>query len=291
MVARGQLLHLGVHPKTIDRRVTLGRLHPLWRGVYAVGRPAVTSRGWWMAAVLACGAGAVLSHDSAAELWGMREPITRNEQLRTRPRVIHVSVPENRIRRLAGIRAHRRRRLGASEVTGRDGIPVTNPARTLIDLATRLRPAQLEVAVNTADKLGLIDSESLREQVDDRRGSDGTKVLRRLLDRRTFSVTDSELERRFLKLVRRARLPVPETQQRVNGYRVDFLWPDLRLIVETDGLRYHRTPHQQSRDRRRDQAHVAAGFTALRFTHAQVVFESQHVVETLRVILTSISKG
>jgi very-short-patch-repair endonuclease len=127
--------------------------------------------------------------------------------------------------------------------------------------------------------------------VDHHRGTDGVKALRRLLDRQTFSVTDSELERRFLKLIRRAGLSVPKTQQRIEGFRVDFLWPELRLVVETDGLRYHRTAAQQAKDRLRDQALVAVGLTVLRFTHAQVVFEPSRVVETIRAVLQSISKG
>jgi very-short-patch-repair endonuclease len=168
---------------------------------------------------------------------------------------------------------------------------VTTPARTLIDLATLLQPSQLEAAVNAADRLGLVDPEQLRRKVDHRPGTDGVKALRRLLDRRTFSLTDSELERRFLKLIRRAGLPLPKTQQRIEGFRVDFAWPDLRFVVETDGLRYHRTATQQAKDRARDQALVAARFTVLRFTHAQVVFESSRVVETVRAVLRSISKG
>ena len=100
----------------------------------------------------------------------------------------------------------------------REGIPVTTPARTIIDLATLLQPSQLEAAVNAADKLGLIDPEQLRRKVDHHRGTDGVKALRRLLDRQTFSLTDSELERRFLRLIRRAGLPVPKTQQRINGF-------------------------------------------------------------------------
>jgi very-short-patch-repair endonuclease len=109
--------------------------------------------------------------------------------------------------------------------------------------------------------------------------------LRRVLDCRTFQLTDSELERRFLRLVRRAGLPRPVTQHRVNGFRVDFYWPELGLVVETDGLRYHRTPAQQSRDRTRDQKHAAAGLTALRFSHAQVAYEAEHVIETLHAVI------
>jgi very-short-patch-repair endonuclease len=173
----------------------------------------------------------------------------------------------------------------------REGIPVTGPSRTLIDLATLLSPGQLEECVNRADKLRLIDPESLRRQIDENRGMDGVASLRRILDRRTFALTDSELERRFLRLVGRARLPVPKTQQRVAGFRVDFFWPDLRLVVETDGLRYHRTASQQARDRVRDQALVAAGFTVLRFTHAQVTYEPDHVVAILKAAAHRVSSA
>lgn len=244
-----------------------------------------------MAAVLACGPGAVLSHDSAAILWGMRGMNTGNEGRRLRPPLIHISVPSNRSRRLDGIRAHRRRQLSERDFTQRERIPVTTAARTLIDLATLLQPSQLEAAVNAADRLSLVDPEQLRRKVDHCRGTDGVRALRRLLDRQTFRLTDSELERRFLKLMRRAGLPLPNTQQQIEGFRVDFAWEHLRFVVETDGLRYHRTANQQANDRARDQALIAARFTVLRFTHAQVVFEPSRVVETVRAVLKSISKG
>jgi very-short-patch-repair endonuclease len=298
VVARRQLLELGLTPKVIERRITSGRLHVMWRSVYAVGRPTVTLRGWWMAAALACGPDAVLSHISAAGLWGIhqrsrgraRAPKTGSEGEQILPVLIHVSVPESRICRLSGIRAHRRSDHRDLDHAVHDSIPVTSPARTLIDLATLLRPDDLEMAVNEADKLDLVDPEGLRRHVQEHPGIDGVKALRRILDRRTFALTDSELERRFLRLVRRAGLPKPDTQQRVNGLRVDFLWPEFRLIVETDGLRYHRTPSQQGKDRVRDQALVVAGFTVLRFTHAQVTFEPERVIETLRAVSTSISR-
>ena len=148
---------------------------------------------------------------------------------------------------------------------------------------------QLEAAVNEADKLGLIDPESLRAELEEHHGATGAPALRRLLDRHTFALTDSDLERRFLRLVRRAKLPEPNTQRLVNGFRVDFLWPGPRLIVETDGLRYHRTPSQQGKDRIRDQVLVAAGFTVLRFTHAQVTYDPDHVIQTLRAVSNSVS--
>jgi very-short-patch-repair endonuclease len=161
---------------------------------------------------------------------------------------------------------------------------VTNVVLTLIDLACSLDRAQLERAVNEADRLDLIDPSALRTALDAYTGRPGVARLRELLDRRTFCLTDSDLERLFLPLVERAGLPLPHTRQRLNGFRVDFFWSELRLVVETDGLRYHRTPAQQARDHVRDQAHLATGFTPLRFTHAQVRYEAEHVCSTLQAV-------
>jgi len=174
--------------------------------------------------------------------------------------------------------------LSRADVTCHKGIPVTNVVLTLIDLACSLGAAQLERAVNEADRLDLIDPSALRAALDAYSGRPGVGRLRELLDRRTFRLTDSDLERLFLPLVSHAGLPLPLTRQRLNGFRVDFLWPSLRLVVETDGLRYHRTPAQQARDHVRDQAHLAAGFTPLRFTHSQVRYEAEHVRSTLRAV-------
>ncbi len=136
--------------------------------------------------------------------------------------------------------------------------------------------------MNAADKLDLIDPEQLRGELDRRHGERGVRALRAILDRDIYVLTHSELERRFLPLATQAGLPPPETQRRLQGHRVDFHWPALGLIVEVDGLRYHRTPAQQGADARRFQAHTAAGLTPLRFTHGQVTFEAGHVVKTLR---------
>lgn len=194
-------------------------------------------------------------------------------------------------RRRLGIHVHRCPGLRSFDVNARNGIPVTSVVRTLLDLATRLRPGELERAVNEADKLDLVGPEELRVSLDSYSGQKGVARLRELLDRRTFRLTDSELERRFLRVVSEAGLPTPLTRQRLNGFRVDFFWPDLGLVVETDGLRYHRTPTQQARDRRRDQAHTAAGLTPLRFTHAQVRHEPDYVRDTLLAVARRLSGG
>lgn len=278
VITRVQLLALGFGPRSIEHRIAKGRLHPVARGVYAVGTPHLTRHGRWMAAVLACGRDAALSHESAAALLDIR-PQRRGE--------IEVSVPVRVSPRPKGVIVHRRRRRGPWEVTVHEGIPVTSPECTLVDLATRLSRRQLEAAVNEADKRDLIDPESLRATLEKLARRPGVEVLRELLDRLTFRLTDSELERLFMPIARRVGLGPPETEATVNGFEVDFYWPDLNLVVETDGLRYHRTPAQQARDRLRDQAHLAAGTTPLRFTHAQVRFEPDHVQ---RIIASVVSR-
>ena len=159
---------------------------------------------------------------------------------------------------------------------------MTSPVQTLIDLATRHGTPAMERSINEADKLGLVRTDDLREALDGHAGEPGVAKLRRIIDMRTFRYTRTELERAFLPLAREAGLPVPETSVYVNGHEVDFYFPDLGLVVETDGLTYHRTPAQQANDRKRDQDHSAAGLTPLRFTHGQIKYEPDHVVRTLR---------
>src|SRR3954447_17366711 len=268
VVTRAQLLALGFSDAAIRHRLADGRLHRKWRGVYAVGRPELAERGLWMAAVLACGPDAALSHSSAAALWQLRRAEVR----------IEVCAPT--ARRRPGVVLHR----GEREITRHQGIPVTSPTCTLVDLAARLDREPLEAAINEADKLGLVDPETLRMNLAKLDRRPGLANLRRVLDRQTFTLTDSELERRFLPMVRRVGLPRPLTRERVNGFKVDFYWPELGLVVETDGLTYHRTPAQQARDRLRDQTHAAAGLTPLRFTRAQVRFEPAHVERILSAV-------
>jgi hypothetical protein len=203
VVTRAQLVGLGLDADAIKHRLRKGRLHQVWRGVYAVGRPELTRYGTWMAAVLGCGPQAVLSDDAAAELWEIRA----GHRAR-----IEVSVPVGVHPRPRGIVVHRRAMLRARDITRRHGIPVTTPIRTLVDLATRLSRDHLEAAINEADKHGLVDPEALRRALGHFAGQPGVAVLRRTLDRRTFTMTDTELERRFLPIVRKANMPQPQTQ-------------------------------------------------------------------------------
>ncbi len=273
VVAHRQLIELGLERSSIRWRLKSGRLHAVRRGVYAVGRPELSRHGRWMAAVLACGPGAALSHGSAAALWGFG----------SEPRgLVEISLPPGQRCRRPGIRTHRRAALRPSDVTEHEGVPITSPVRTLIDQATRLSPARLERAVNEADKLDWVAADSLYGALDGYRGVPGVAPLRKLLDPLHFRLSDSDLEQAMRPLAKTAGLPVPQTKAWVNGYEVDFFWPELGIVVEADGLRYHRTASQQRRGLERDQAHLAAGLWPLRFSHWQVAREPAHVRNVLR---------
>lgn len=276
MIARRQLLGLGMSAQSIQHQIERGRLHRVERGIYAVGRRELTQRGRWMAAVLACGPTAVLSHASAAALWGIAA-------VPSGP--VEVSIASPSLRRRAGILVYRRPKLSPSDLAVRDGVPVTGIVLTFIDFAWRFSRGRVERAVNEADRLDLIDPETLFCALDRHPGKRGVGRLREILDRRTFRMTNSELERRFLPIADALGVDRPETKRWVNGFEVDFYWPALGLVIETDGLRYHRTPAQQARDRLRDQKHTAAGLTPLRFTHEQIRYEPAHVRETLAAVV------
>jgi very-short-patch-repair endonuclease len=271
VIARPQLLHFGFSAEAIKHRLTRGRLRLIWRGVYAVGQLPLTKEGRFMAAVLAGGTGAALSHESAAALWGIRKAGLDP---------IDISRPGNRVR-LEGIRAHRRNPMPAT--TTLKSISVTQPLFTLVDLAASLHPRALEAAVNETDKLRLVAPAQTRKQLAEMPRTPGLGLLEAMLG--VHKRTDSDLERAFLRLVRKAGLPLPKTQKRANGHRVDFHWPELGLVVETDGSAYQRTPMQQMRDRQRDQAHTKAGLTPLRFAELQIDYYPDEVVETLRALI------
>ena len=161
-------------------------------------------------------------------------------------------------------------------------IPVTSPVLTLIDEATELTPRRLERAVNEADKLDRVKVDDLSETLIQCRDLPGLAPLRKLLDPLTFRLSDSDLEQVMRRRADAAGLPAPETKAWVNGYEVDFFWPELGIVVEADGLRYHRTPLQQRRGLERDQAHTASGLRPLRFSHWQIAFDADYVQRILR---------
>jgi very-short-patch-repair endonuclease len=273
-ITRQQLLEIGYTSEAIDVRLEDGRLFPAFAGVYAVGRPHLERHGVLMAAVLACGDGAALSHDSAAELYETR---------RRQRGPIHVSVPYARNPRIPGIKVHRRK---AFETHSHDGIPVTTAICTLIDLGATLTEPRLERAINETVNRDLLDLDELRAAAAEARRRLGARRVLALLDRDTFVVTDTRLEQRFARIARRAGLPRPETQARLRAGRVDFYWPQLKLVVEADSLRFHRTPAQQRIDVERDQQHHAAKLRPLRFTHWQIFHEPDHVEAILAAVVS-----
>lgn len=233
-----------------------------------------------MAAVLVCGDGAALSHRSAAALWGITE-----ERMGA---PVHVTVRRRMTSGQADLRVHARPALSPGRITSRRGVPVTTPVQTLVDLVAEADRYALERAINQADKLDLVDPESLRAALEGHAGEPGVPALRRVLDRHTFRLSDSDLEVWFRPLAAEAGLPAPLSKQFLDGYEVDFFFPAIGLVVETDGWRYHRTPAAQTRDAERFQAHTAAGLTPLRFSHWQIRHEPAHVRGILRRTLRMI---
>jgi hypothetical protein len=276
VVSHAQLLHLGLSADAIHRRVKAGRLHALHRGVYAVGHRVVSAEGRWYAAVFAAGTGAVLSHASAAAAW----------ELRTQGggRIDVIVGPGGRARR-KGLRLHRCSSVPVDEVTTRSGIPITTPARTVLDLAaTGLDGRPLEAVLDRAERLRLLDFAKLQQLLRRYPGRPGTPSLQATLSRYTAGtiVTRSELEERFLGLCDRFGLPRPNVNTVIEGEEVDFLWPDCALIVEVDGYEWHRSPSAFTSDRERDVQLVLAGFRVLRFTWAQVTGRPNYVARAVR---------
>jgi very-short-patch-repair endonuclease len=259
VITRAQLLSIGVLPSGISDRTAAGRLHRIHRGVYAVGHPNLSNEGRWMAAVLACGDRAVLSHDSAAALWKIRPAAPFTD--------VTVAASSGRATR-KGIRLHRSLSLSPADVTRRAGIPVTKPARTLEDLRRVLPTEKFAAALRQAEFLHL--------PLDDRLTPDHTR---------------SELEARFLALLRRHRLPQPEVNAPIDRFLVDFLWGPQRLIVELDGWESHRTRFAFEADRARDTRLKLLGYDVLRFTWRQVESEASEVAQTVRELLRGGSVG
>jgi predicted transcriptional regulator of viral defense system len=281
VVARWQLLGAGVGRGAIARRVEAKRLHVIHRGVYAVGHRLISQRGWWMAAVLACGPGAVLSHRSAAVLWGLLE---------AERTVVDVSV-RGRRRGRHGIRVHETT-IAPDECTVHAGIPVTTVARTLLDLAAVLQPHQLNRALERAEALRLSDRTPLDALVQRHRRRAGLAVVKAALAEGVRpALTKSELERRFLTFVERAGLPRPRTNVWLelggDWIEVDCVWPERRLIVELDSRAHHQTTAAFERDRRRDRRAQASGFRTVRVTDHAMRREERRLQAELTALLAA----
>ena len=256
VVSLVQLRSTGLSSSAISRRVSSARLHRIHRGVYAAGHPRLSERGRWLAAVLACGAGAVLSHLSAAALWGIRRAAGGS---------VHVTVPRTSgVRQRDSIVVHRSSSLNAGHCTLREAIPVTTPSRTVADLRPLLSQMQFGAVLREAEFLGLLIEHEFE--------SDGSR---------------SELEQEMLALCRRHRLPQPEVNVRIDRFVVDFLWPPERLVVEVDGWYSHRSRSAFEEDRARDARLKLLGYEVVRFTWRQVTRERAKVARTIRTLLTA----
>ena len=275
VVSLAQLQALGRGARAVQLRAQTGRLRRIHRGVYAIGGAALPREGRGLAAVLACGEGAVLSHTSAAVHWGL---------LTYDPPQPHVTAPAS-TRGAAGIRLHRTRSLDARDTTIHRGIPITTLAKTFLDLAASSPKNHLEHAIGQAMRNQIYDHRAITDVLSRHHGRPGTKALRQATVDPAF--TRGDIERRFRRLCRRAGLPQPLSNHVVadadnHPHEVDFYFPAYGLIVETDGWRDHGTRVAFERDRAKDAALVAAGYTVLRFTKRQIADDPDTVAERVR---------
>jgi very-short-patch-repair endonuclease len=276
VVSRAQLLDAGLTRAMVGERVRAGRLLRIHRGVYAVGHRQLRREGHWLAAVLAIGTGAVLSHRSAAALHGFRPAggvkvdVTTTGKASDQP----------------GIGVHRTRSLDDADRTTIERIPVTSVARTLVDLAGSVRSDELSKALREADHRNLLDTRAIDRVLRGTRGRTGPghRALREALAERkalATTLTRSSLEDAFLKLLRDSGLPPPSTNVQIEGMEVDAVWREQRVVVELDGWAHHNTREAFEHDRERDARLAIAGYRALRFTHRHVL-DGTHAIETLR---------
>jgi predicted transcriptional regulator of viral defense system len=281
VVAHRQLAALGIIGSALTRRVEAGRLQRLYRGVYAVGHLQQTREAKWIAAVMACGSGAVLSHLDAAALWGIYD---------SRRTTIHVTVPSRGGRKLRGIHGHRARRLHPDDVTTKDGIPITTVARTLVDLTDLLPTDRLLRAIREAEYLRLLDHPTLTAAVQRATGRRRLTRLTTAMERHhPGQIVRDELEHRFLELVHAAGLPAPRTNVKVRTryrtYEVDCLWPAHGLAVELDGRAAHARAASFEEDRKRDAALSAVGLRPVRFTWQRITREGGDVTAELAAMV------
>jgi hypothetical protein len=283
VVTLAQLRAAGLGDRAVHKRAARGRLHRVHRGVYAVGHPALSADGRRLAAVLACGPGAVLSHRSAAAAWGLRPSSGAR---------LDVSTARRGRGGPSGVALHRVRRLDAADVTRLGPLAITTIARTLVDLAGVLRADALERAVHEAEVARLLDVVAVDAALARAPGRGGAAALRRLLATPSPGPTRSVLEERFLALCRRAEIPLPRLNAHVPTaalglLEVDALWRPEAVVVELDGAAAHRTRRAFEADRRRDAALAAEGHVVVRLTWQRVTREGDAMASELRRTLAA----
>jgi hypothetical protein len=279
VVARRQLRELGFGDEAIKTRLAYGWLHHLHEEVYAVGHTRLGSRSWWWAAVLAYGPRTLLSHHTAAVLWGFQRP---------RRGPIHVTAPGGRqgIERREGIWIHRCK-LTPEDQTIRDGFPVTTVARTLFDFAEAAPFDSLKGAAEEADRLKLLRLRELEEVCERGRGRRVLRPVRQLLaELQPPDEGRSPLEIRFPAFVREFGLPTPVQNVHVLGHEVDALWPAAKLIVELDSWEHHGHRAAFERDRARDPKLLIAGYRTIRVTHRRLDREPARLADEIRQLLS-----
>jgi hypothetical protein len=268
LTTAAQLVAAGLTRRMIERRARRGLLHRVHRGVYSVGCEPVGRGARWLAAVLACGPDAVLSHVAAAALWAVRE---------TAATVIDVTSPTGSGRGRRGIRVHHAALAGV-DVTVRDGIPVTSLPRTIVDLATMVSPGALEYAIHRAEARRMLTPADLHETLDRLRGKKGTGPVRAIVGAAHHDLdarTRGPWERRFLALCRGHDIPEPMVNRWIaleiasGGLEVDFSWARERLVVEVDEEASHHTLRAQRNDPARDRALRAAGWRVVRVAQSE----------------------
>ena len=275
VLTEAEIVALGVSVDQLRYRARTGRLHRLYPKVYAVGHTNLTPRGRWRAAVLACGPEAALSCQSAGAFHAIRQ---------TARSAIDVSTPKRGRKGHTGIDLHRVRTLDPRDVTVIDHIRVTTVARTLVDLAEILDESALENAIQQSEMRGLLDVRKTLEAIERVHGRRGAHVLRDLLDD-TSPPTMNEIEQRFFDLCRRASLPLPQTQVTVGPYVVDFLWPEQRVVVETDGAKVHRTHRAFEHDKVKAADLAVFGLTYVPVTWRRLTRTPEEIEGTIRAVL------
>jgi very-short-patch-repair endonuclease len=274
LIMTGQLVAVGISKNAIGTRCRRHTLHRLHHGVYLYGPGNLLPGAREFAAALACGPSGVVSHRSAAILWGLVGDEGGED--------VHITAVGESPRSRTGIRIHRVAHLPTDERRLKDGIPVTSPARTLLDLASQAGGDELERAIAEAYALRLTTEAQIRALLARHPRRPGVSALRAELDREGGpALTRREGERRMLKLIREADLPAPLVNRKVAGYRADFLWPKQRLIVEVDGFQFHGHRLAFERDRKRDAAHILAGYRVIRFTWRRLTEERVAVAVTI----------
>lgn len=272
-VTREQLLAIGLNASAIRYRIEIGRLIPVYAGVYAVGHVNSTPVARAFAAVLACGKGAALSHGSAATLWGFNKYWDTPWE---------VTAPAKRSR--PGIRVHRSRTLSADDITCQLGVPVTSPARTVLDNAPRLTDQRLTRMVNNARHARYLYLDALADVIDRNPTHPGAKRLRPFVQRPS-GPTRSDLEDKFVAFAERYGLPRALTGVRLLGYEIDVLFPVEKVIVEVDSWEFHRFRSNFESDRNRDADTLAAGFLTVRITDERMEKTPEREARRLHKIL------